>query len=207
MTIKPFLISVLETTLNQTLSLDDNVAQFLTPLAGKVIAITMTPFNETVYLCPTADKIQCLANFGGQIDTTLTGSLFALGLMGLSANPVHSLHNGTVQIDGDLEVGRKFQTLFKKLDLNIEKKIATYTGETFAHSLGQLFRSSKSWTEETLETFKLNACEFLTEETRDLPAKPEADSFYRQVDTLRMDYDRLAAHITRLHSQLAKETA
>jgi ubiquinone biosynthesis protein UbiJ len=207
MIIKPFLISVLETALNQTLSLDDNVAQFLAPLAGKVIAITISPLNQTFYLCPTVDKIHCLESFDGQIDTTLTGSLLALGLMGLSANPMRSLHNGTVQIDGDLEVGRKFQTLFKKLDLQIEKKIATYTGETFAHQLGQLFRSSKSWTEETLETFKLNACEFLTEETRDLPAKPEADSFYRQVDTLRMDYDRLAAHLTRLQSQLAKETA
>jgi ubiquinone biosynthesis protein UbiJ len=46
----------------------------------------------------------------------------------------------------------------------------------------------------------------LTEETRDLPAKPEADIFYRQVDELRMDYDRLAARITRLQSQLNKET-
>jgi ubiquinone biosynthesis protein UbiJ len=72
--------------------------------------------------------------------------------------------------------------------------------------VGQLFRSSKNWTAESIETFKLNASEFLTEETRDLPAKPEADIFYRQVDQLRMDYDRLAAHVTRLQSQLNKET-
>jgi ubiquinone biosynthesis accessory factor UbiJ len=52
----------------------------------------------------------------------------------------------------------------------------------------------------------LNSSEFLQEETRDLPAKPEAELFYRHVDTLRMDYDRLAARIARLQSQLNKET-
>jgi ubiquinone biosynthesis protein UbiJ len=206
MLIKPLLISALETALNQYISLDENASQVLMPLAGKVIAITIEPFNETLYLCPTADKIQCLESFVGEVDTTISGSLMALGLMGLSKTPMRSIYQGEVKINGDMEVGRKFQILFDKLDINLEKKLSFYTGEAFAHSVGELFRAGKSWTEETLETFKLNASEFLTEETRDLPAKPEVDIFYRQVDALRMDYDRLAAHVARLQSQLNKET-
>ena len=205
MIIKPLFTSALESAINHYISLDDNIAEFLQPLAGKVIAITINPFNETLYLCPTENNIQCLESFVGEIDTTISGSLVALGLMGISKAPMRSVYKGEVKIIGDMEVGRKFQLLFDKLDINLEKKIAAYTGETFAHSLGQLFRTSKNWTEETIETFKLNATEFLTEETRDLPAKPEADIFYRQVDELRMDYDRLAAHVTRLQSQLNKE--
>lgn len=205
MLIKPLLITSLDAALNQYLGLDDNVTQFLTPLAGKVIAITLEPFNETLYLCPTADKIQCLESFMGDVDTTISGSLIALGLMGLAKNPLHSIYTGEVKIDGDMEVGRKLQTLFARLDINLEKKLARYTGETIAHNVGHLFRAGKSWTAEAVKTFKLNASEFLTEETRDLPAKPEADSFYRQVDTLRMDYDRLAAHITRLHSHIKEQ--
>ena len=206
MLIKPLFISALESAINHYISLDDNVSEFLTPLAGTVIAITLEPFNETLYLCPTENNIQCLESFVGEVDTTISGSLIALGFMGLSKKPMNSIYKGEVKISGDMEVGRKFQTLFDKLDINLEKKIATYTGETFAHSLGQLFRSSKNWTTETIETFKLNATEFLQEETRDLPAKPEADIFYRQVDDLRMDYDRLTARINRLQSQLNKET-
>ncbi len=206
MIIKPLFISALESAINHYIYLDDNAGQFLTPLTGKVIAITIEPFNETLYLCPTESSIQCLENFVGEVDTTISGSLAALGLMGLSKTPMRSIYKGEVNISGDMEVGRKFQTLFDKLDINLEKKLALYTGETFAHSVGQLFRSGKSWTEETIETFKLNTTEFLQEETRDLPAKPEADIFYRQVDDLRMDYDRLAAHVTRLQTQLNKET-
>ncbi len=199
------LISALESAINQTLSLDDHVTDYLTPLAGKVIAITLEPFNQTVYFCPTRDKIQCLDTFVGNVDASISGSLLALGLMGLTKNPLHSIYTGEVKIDGDLEVGRKLQRLFAQLDINVEKKLASYVGATFASGVGQLFRHSKHWTTEALETFKLNASEFLTEETRDLPAKPEADSFYRQVDTLRMDYDRLAARLTRLHSHLKEQ--
>ncbi len=206
MLIKPLLIITLETALNQYLSLDDNASQFLTPLAGKIIAITIEPFNETVYLCPTPDKIQCLENITGEVDTTMSGTLTALGLMSISANPMRSIYQGEIKIDGDTDVGRKFQTLFDKLELNWEKKLARYIGDNLAHNLGQLAYQGKNWTRETLATFKLNAIEFLTEETRDLPAKPEADSFYRQVDTLRMDYDRLAARTARLHSQLNQDT-
>jgi ubiquinone biosynthesis accessory factor UbiJ len=206
MPIKPLIIATLETALNHYLALDDNAAVFLAPLAGKIIAVTVEPFNETIYLCPTPEKIQCLENFVGQVDTTISGSLIALGLMGLSAKPMRSVHNGEVKIDGDLDVGRKFQELFDKLDLNLEKKLAQFTGENIAHTVSQIFRTGKNWTAETLETFKLNTAEFLQEETRDLPAKSEADIFYRQVDTLRMDYDRLAARVARLQSQLNKET-
>ena len=56
MTIKPLIIATLESAINRYLSLDDNVSSVLAPLAGKVVAITITPFNETLYLCPTVDS-------------------------------------------------------------------------------------------------------------------------------------------------------
>ncbi len=47
MTIKPLLISAFENALNKYLSLDEDVALFLQPLNGKIIAVTIQPFNET----------------------------------------------------------------------------------------------------------------------------------------------------------------
>lgn len=202
MTIKPILIAALELSINQYLSLDDNLDNILAPLAGKVVAITITPFNETLYLCPTTNGIQCLDYTAQTPDTHLTGSLMALGLMGLSNKPMNALFSGQVTIEGDTNTGRKFQDLFDKLDLNLEGKLARYTGETVAHNLAEFFRAGKTWSEESLETFQLNASEFLQEETRDLPAKAEADLFYADVDELRMAYDRLESRIERLEKQL-----
>lgn len=204
MTIKPLIIATLEAAINRYIALDDNVTAFLAPLNGKVVAITITPFNETIYLCPTADSIQCLDYVPTPADTQLTGSLVALGLMGLSGKPMNSLFSGEVTIEGDTHTGRKFQELFAKLDINLEGKLARFTGETVAHNLAEFFRAGKNWSKESLETFKLNTSEFLQEETQELPAVPEAELFYAEVDTLRTDFDRLQSRLERLESQLSK---
>ncbi len=198
MLIKPLLSSTLETALTQYLTLDDNAHLYLTPLAGKVIAITIEPFNETLYLCPTETTIQCLENFVGEVDTTLSGSILAFGVMGLSKKPTRSLFSGDVKITGDTRLGQKFQQLFEKSDIDWEQHLSHFTGDIVAQTLGDLFRSGNQWTQESIETFTLNVTEFLQEETRDLPAKAEADIFYQHVDHLRMDFDRLCAHVNQL---------
>ncbi len=202
MVIKPLLMSALEAALNQFLEMDQNRAVFLTPLSGKIIAMTILPFNETIYLCPTSDSIQLLDYSPDQPDTQLTGSVFAFGLMGLSSKPMRSIFSGEIKIEGDMQTGRKFQELFAKLDINLEQQLARYTGDTIARNISQFFRAGQNWSKESIETFRLNASEFLQEETRDLPAVPEADLFYAQVDELRTDFDRLQSRVERLENAL-----
>jgi len=192
----------LESALNQYLALDQDSGFFLAPLAGKVIAVTILPFNETIYLCPAADCIQVLDQFPGQPDTRLTGSVIALGLMGLSSKPMRSIFSGEVKIEGDMHTGRQFQELFDKLDIDLEEKLSHFTGDIIAHQIGRFFRAGQSWGKDSIETFRLNAAEFLQEETRDLPAGPEADIFYAQVNELRTDFDRLQSRVERLENKL-----
>jgi len=198
MIIKPLLISTLELALNQYLSLDEDVSLFLKPVAGKVIAINIQPFNETIYLCPTNEKIQVLETYLPEVDATISGTLSALGLMGLSSTPMRSIFSGEVTIEGDTQIAHKFQQLFDKLDIDLEEKLSHLTGDVIAHKVGNFFRSSQQWTDESVETFKLNTKEFLQEETRDLPAGPEADILYSQIDEIRSDFDRLSARIEQL---------
>lgn len=200
--IKPLLISLLEPAINQYLSLDDNANKLLAPIAGKVVAIEISSFNQTIYLCPTATSVQILETYNEAVDAKISGSLSALGLMGLSATPMRSLFQGDVRIEGDSQVAHKFQSLFAKLDINLEAKLARYTGESFAQQFASLFRSSRDWSQQSLTSFKLNLQEFLQEETRDLPAKPEAEELFQQIDISRNDFDRLNARIERLQKHL-----
>jgi len=202
MTLKPFLLGALEASLNQYLALDQDSGYFLAPLAGKVIAVTVQPFDDTIYLCPTNDSIQCLDQFPDPPDTRLTGSVWALGLMGLSSTPMRSVFSGEVKIEGDMQTGRKFQELFAKLDIDLEEKLSQFTGDIIAHKVANFFRAGQRWSKDSLETFRLNAKEFLQEETRDLPSAPEVDIYYDQVDELRTDFDRLQSRIERLAKHL-----
>ena len=201
MVIKPLLMSALETALNKFLALDQNSINFLAPLTGKIIAVNISTFNETIYLCPTNNSIQLLDYSPDQPHTQLSGSVFALGLMGLSSKPMRSIFSGEVKIEGDMNTGRKFQELFAKLDINLEQQLARFTGDTIAHSISQFFRAGQNWSKESIETFRLNASEFLQEETRDLPAGPEVDIFYRQIDELRTDFDRLQSRVEGLENK------
>ncbi|OQK17730.1 sterol-binding protein [Methyloprofundus sedimenti] len=200
--IKPLLTSAFETALNKYLSLDEDIAIFLKPLTGKIIAVTIQPFDETLYLCPNGENIQIMDYYEGTIDTTLTGSLPALGLMGLSSTPARSFFSGEVSITGDLNVGHKFQHLFEQLDIDLEEQLSHYTGDVIAHKLGRFMRSASLWHQENLKTLQLNISEFLQDETQDLPPAPEINLFTRQVDQLKEDFDRLEARIKRLDTQL-----
>ena len=202
MQIKPLLIATMETALNSYLGLDEHLEQYLSPMAGKVIAIHITPFNETLYLCPAHDRIQMLESYPGEVDARLSGSLSALGLMGLSATPMRSLFKGEVRIEGDTQLAHKLQRLFEKLDINLEAKLARYTNDSFAQRMSSLFRGSRDWTQHTLSSFRLNLEEFLQEETRDLPAKAEAELAFQQIDACRCDIDRLEARVERLTAAL-----
>jgi ubiquinone biosynthesis protein UbiJ len=195
---KPLLASALETALSQYLAMDEDAELFLSPLVGKVIAMTIEPFGSTLYLCPIAKHIQVLEQYHGEPDTTITGSLWALGLMGLSSKPMRSVFSGEVKITGDTRTGKKFQTLFEQLDVDLEEKLSHFTGDIIAHKIGQFFRAGQSWGEDTLETLKLNITEFVQDETRDLPVGPELDIFYRKVDETRSDFDRLKIRVERL---------
>ncbi len=196
MLIKPVLTGLLETALNQYLALDEDAPVFLQPLSGKVIAINIQPFDETLFVCPADDCIQILEHYPGTVDTTISGSLTALGLTLLA--PDSNGAKDKLRIEGDTQTGHKFQRLFQQLDIDLEEKLAQLTGDVLAHKIGRLFRSGRDWTQQSIETFRLNLEEFLQEETRDLPATAEAEIFYHQVDVLRNDVDRLQARIDRL---------
>ncbi|MDC9729536.1 MAG: SCP2 sterol-binding domain-containing protein [Methyloprofundus sp.] len=198
MTIKPLVMSALETALNKYLSLDEDVSMFLKPLSGKVIAITITPIGETLYLSPSETIIQFMDFYEHKPDTTITGSLPALGLMGLSNTPARSFFSGDVEITGDLAVGQQFQQLFKQLDIDLEEQLSQYTGDVVAHKLGNLFKSAHQFHQESITSIKLNVAEFLQDESKDLPPEPEINIFTQQVDQLKEELERAEAKIQRL---------
>ena len=171
---------------------------FLLPLIGRVIAIEIEPFDEKIYLCPTKKSIQIIENHIGNVDTTMRGTLPAFGVLGLSSTPMRSIFSGDITIEGDTEVAHQFQQLFKQLDVDFEEVLSRLTGDIVAHNVGNLFRSGQQWTGESIQTFKLNSKEFLQEETRDLPASPEAELLYQQVDDVRSNVDRLVARLDQI---------
>jgi ubiquinone biosynthesis protein UbiJ len=190
----------LEGAIGAYLALAPNRRELLAPLAGKAIALRLRPFGGAVYLCPTETSLQVLTELAGTPDVALSGTLSAFARLGLGGSARESLAAGEIEMEGDTDAARHFQNIFDKLDIDWEAQLARYTGAGFASSALGLLRSGRAWTRDTVDTFRTNLAEFWQEETRELPARPEAEAFFAAVDTLRADCDRLEARIKRLEN-------
>lgn len=197
-TLKSLVAYSLEAAFNRYIQLDSDISSKLVPLSGKVIALHVTTINETLFLAPGSASLQILSDLPKPADAQISGSAFALGLMGLSATPMRALFNGEVRIEGDAQVARQFQRLLAELDINLEQHLARYTTPGFAQQISHSLRGSRDWLKHSTSSLRWNLQEFLQEETRDLPAQAEAEQLFAQIDACRSDFDRLQARIARL---------
>lgn len=191
------IVATLEIAFNRALSLDDNARnQFLT-LSGKVIAIHLNGLDLQVYLAPTLDGVQLLAEYAGEEDTVIQGTPLALFSTVLNKTKAGVL-SGDVVISGDMELGQKFQRILENMDVDLEEPLSQVVGDVVAHQLGTLVRDGASWFENTLNTLALDSVEYFSEESKDMPTNYELEEFNRQVDVLRSDSDRLEQRIEHL---------
>ena len=100
--------------------------------------------------------------------------------------------------DADLlaEVNRAFQTL----QWDMEADLAPLVGNMAAHRLASGTQALGNLARQGIESMAATLAEFLTEEQPMLANRPQAEEFYRKVDTLRDDTARLVARLKRLES-------
>lgn len=109
-----------------------------------------------------------------------------------------------VRFTGDAQTLEDFARLFHLLAPDLEEELARLTGDVTAHEVVRLAGSMQTWTARAVDALLLNTGEFLQEESRDLPARAEVDSFCRDVEQLRDDVARLLARAENLSHRAAR---
>lgn len=197
------LTEALQDALGRYLALAPNRAELLAHIAGRVIALELRPFGKVLYLCPADSDIQFLTEISGAPDVTVAGSPSAFVRLGLGSDAEKTLSAGEIDIMGDADTARRFQDLFRKLEIDWAHVFTHVTGSHRASStLLSVLRASAGWARDTVDAFQTDLSEYLREEARLLPAPPETDAFTAEVDTLRASHDRLNARIARLQAAL-----
>ncbi|MGM0593574.1 MAG: ubiquinone biosynthesis accessory factor UbiJ [Pseudomonadota bacterium] len=194
----------LEQALNAALALDEKSARRLQRLDGKVVAVELSGTGLRLHMQPTGNRLRLMGHYGGEADTTLRGAPFSMLRMGLGRTG-EGLFKGGVEIDGDVELGTRFQQIFEKLDIDWEEHLSRLTGDIIAHQLGTTVRGLFAWGERSAEHLGEDIADYLQEERDALPVGWEVEHFIAAVDTLRSDTDRLEARVKRLQRMLAEE--
>ncbi len=206
----PFL-SVVETTINAWLKLDDEALPRFAELDGKIIRLHITGLDFNLYFFPSASSIQVLGNYpseedGGVVDATIHGSPMALIKLGTSSNAGETMLKSDVEIDGELRVAEAFSAILKEVDIDWEELLSKLVGDIVAHQAGQVARGASSWFKESVEAMKLNTGEYISEESKLSPADAEVRHYMEQVDDVRMGVDRLTARINNLEETNSSQT-
>lgn len=188
----------LEAVLDPLLRLDPEIPPRLAALEDTVIAIEVEGLGLIIYLLPGANGIQVMDRYDGEPTVRIRGTLPALARQWFGQRA-----DGGIKVEGDVAVGREFQTILARLDIDWEEWWSRIVGDAAAHQLGRFWRGVRDWRRQAGDTLRRDGVEYLQRELRALPPRVAVEQFLNAVDTLREDTDRLTARLERLRRRLA----
>jgi len=195
-------LSAIETAFAAWLKLDGEALPRFASMQDKVICLHITGLEIKLYFLPNAHSIQVMGNYAGEADTTIRGSAMTLMRMSTAQDSGKVLLASDAQIEGNIGLGTRFSQLLQEIEIDWEEWLSKLVGDIAAHQVGNLSRESVGWLKNSEHAMRLNVAEYLSEESHLLPADAEVAYYLDQIDTMRMDTDRLAARIKRLQHQL-----
>ena len=201
MNLPPAIAPFIELPLNRALQLDEHTLQSVIALNGKVIGIDLLALDLQFYLAPTLDGVQVLSNYDGEADATICGTPLSLLHVAITKER-DALIKGEVTIDGDVQLGQKFQRILNNLDIDWEEPLSKIVGDVAAHQIGESVRGFFNLGKMALDSVAHSTAEYYGEETQDIVNATELDRFGNQVDSLRADVDRVEARVRKLKNQI-----
>jgi ubiquinone biosynthesis protein UbiJ len=187
------LTQAIENLLNRNLPRSPRAAELCSALAGKRVRVEARSVGWVLTIDALKTSVKLAKDVDGQPpDAEISGSLLNLAALA-GTHPEEVIQRGDVTIRGDAETAQKFRELAMLLKPDVEEELARLIGDTPAHQALRLVRLVTGFGRRAVRTGVRNTAEYLAHETGDLVPRAEAEDFYRGVERLRGDLDRLEA--------------
>lgn len=192
------IIDSLQKALNGYLRMDPESKKRLHEMQGKTVMVDLLGLNVAVQLVFHADQIELRKADFQSVDTHIKGTPLSLLHLMLANGDRKQFFSDDVSIEGDLELGQQVIDLFDELEIDWEEYLSHWTGDVTAHQLGRFARKIKDVSQRTHEVLLQNLNEYMHEEVDLFPANEALKDFFKDVDEIRMDVDRIAARVEQL---------
>ncbi len=180
---------------NKLIHRDPTTLQRLSTLSGKVIQVALTLPQLNLFLLPHADGIQIQSVYHDSPDAILSGSATDFLTLLRSKDKSDVMFGKTIQISGDSALATRFQEMIADAQIDWEMMLGDIIGDLPAHQLALYTAWKAQWYKSTANNLLLNLDEYLKEEVRFIPTRPEVEAFYSGIDDLQERVERLAAKI------------
>jgi len=186
------LTQAIENLLNRSLPRSPRARELCAALAGKRVRVEARGLGWVIIAesMNTSIRLTKESTDGQQPDADISGSLLSLAALA-GSHPEEVIQRGDVTIRGDAEVAQKFRELAMLLKPDVEEELSRLIGDTPAHQALRLVRMATGFGRRAAQTGVRNVAEYLAHERGDLVPRAEAEDFYRGVERLREDLDRL----------------
>jgi ubiquinone biosynthesis accessory factor UbiJ len=188
------LTQAIENLLNRNLPRSPRARELCESLVGKRVRVEARGLGWVIIAesLNTSIRLTKESTDGQPPDADISGSLLNLAALA-GSHPEEVIQRGDVTIRGDAEVAQKFRELAMLLKPDVEEELSRIIGDTPAHQALRLVRLATGFGRRAAQTGVRNVAEYLAHERGDLVPRAEAEDFYRGVERLREDLDRVEA--------------
>ncbi len=191
------MLDSVEKMVNKVLSLDEETVALLATLAGNVIEIDVLDTEFRMFILPSGKGVTLETDYEGKADVAIKGTPSALLGM-ISAEKIGA---GDVEINGNVELAKKFQSILRDVEIDWEEYLSQFVGDIAAHKIGNFLRRVSRFAKESGKTIGMDISEYLRYEKEALLDKSEVDEFNQAVDNIRDDVERLQKRLERLEKE------
>jgi ubiquinone biosynthesis accessory factor UbiJ len=188
----------LETALDRLVDLDPETRTALRSLDGRAITIEFRNTPLAMRIAVAGDRLAIGPAFEGESALRVAASPAALLGLALARGREGGVTPGRVEIAGDAELARRVERIASRFAPDFDEAFARVFGDVAGFQIARAVRHALAFARKSAAALARDTAEFLTEESRDLVAKPELDAFLDDVDALRERADRLDARVRRL---------
>jgi len=192
----------LEGAVNRALSLAPEARAELSTLADTVFALHCTAPEFQVYLQPGEQGVRLMGIYDGEITTSVSGEASDFAELATSTDPTATLINGKLELEGDSAALIELQQILGRMDIDWEAPLVDTLGDVAGHQLAEMLRSAFSWGKQATTSLTRQLNEFIHEEARLSPPRLELEDYYRDVQELVMQVERLASRTQRLRKRI-----
>ena len=200
------LLAAAERTLNGLLARDPAAPGRLARLAGQRLLVRLENPALALALHFHAEGLDLLRPDDADeadFDAVLELDAETLGALLGGADMERLMFQGRLAVRGRIPLLEATRDLLLDLDLDWEGELARWLGDLPAHSLAEGLRRLGRFGLRTREEFCADLSEYLVEEARLLPGRPQVEVLRDHLTELEVTADRLEARLARLHRRLA----
>jgi ubiquinone biosynthesis protein UbiJ len=190
----PDLLRPFESMLNRRISGSSRARAMLAELAGRSMELRFAATPLRLRLTASTESLSFAPATDEPADAVIEGT--PLSFLRLSTgDAARSIRAGGMDVRGDAEVAEAFRRLLEAARPDPEEELSRFTGDAAAHWIGSFAREAAAFARRAGDSLARSTSEYLAEESRDVPARAEADEFISEVDRLREAVDRLEARV------------